>query len=57
MAKKLDEATRLLIDSLPELDDSTDAINLESEGSVEFKNVVFGYNPDKMIIKNLSFKN
>ena len=44
-----------LIDSSPELEDSENAVSLESKGSVEFKNVIFGYNQDRMIIKNLSF--
>ena len=44
-----------LIDSAPEIEDSENAISLESKGSVEFKNVIFGYNQDRMIIKNLSF--
>jgi ATP-binding cassette subfamily B protein len=37
--------------------DSKDPISLpEVKGRVEFENVVFGYNPDKKIIKNLSAK-
>ena len=45
-----------LIDSKPEMEDSLDAVEVDSVGNVEFKNVIFGYNPDKMIIKDLSFK-
>ena len=45
-----------LIDSPQEIKDREDAIEHESLGAVAFKNVIFGYNPDKMIIKNLSFE-
>ena len=46
-----------LIDATPETKDIDNAIELnEVEGNVEFKNVKFGYEPEKTIIHNLSFE-
>lgn len=44
-----------LIDAPRELEDSEDAIDLESNGSINFKNVIFSYTQEKTIIKDLSF--
>lgn len=44
-----------LIDAPRELEDSEDAIDLESKGSINFENVIFSYTPEKTIIKDLSF--
>ena len=45
-----------LIDATPELKDKDDAIHIENvNGEVEFKNVSFGYIPEKTIIHDLSF--
>ncbi len=45
----------LLIDESPELADAPDAYELKNvKGNIEFKNVRFGYNNDKTVIKNLS---
>lgn len=44
-----------LIDAPRELEDSEDAIDLESNGSINFENVIFSYTPEKTIIKDLSF--
>ena len=40
-----------------EIAETTDPVQLDKVfGSVEFKNVQFGYNPEEIIIKNFSFK-
>ena len=40
-----------------EVQDKPDAINLEDiDGSVEFKNVTFGYNRDQPVLRNVSFR-
>ena len=44
-----------LIDAPRELEDSEDAIDLESNGSINFENVIFSYTQEKTIIKDLSF--
>lgn len=44
-----------LIDAPRELEDSEDAIDLESKGSINFENVIFSYTQEKTIIKDLSF--
>ena len=37
--------------------DPKDPVNIENiKGSIEFKNVSFGYNPDEYVLKNVSFK-
>lgn len=44
-----------VMDELPEMPDGDDAIVLKDiKGEVIFNNVTFGYNPDKIILKNLS---
>ena len=44
-----------VMDELPEMPDGDDAIaNIDMKGEVVFTNVTFGYNPDKVILKNLS---
>lgn len=46
-----------LLDSEPEAEDAVNAHSIPSiKGDVVFENVVFGYNPDKIILKNLSFQ-
>lgn len=45
-----------IIDEEPEPADTFDAEALgETEGNVEIKNVTFGYNPEKIILKDVSF--
>ncbi len=44
-----------VMDEEPELADGKDAIDMpEMKGDVTFENVTFGYNPDKVILKNIS---
>jgi len=45
-----------VMDSEPEVEDATDATSEEHpiKGDVVFENVTFGYNPDKVILKNVS---
>ena len=44
-----------VLDEEPETEDDEKSINPEKiEGYVELKNVTFGYNPDKVILKNIS---
>ena len=44
-----------VMDELPEMPDGDDAIIMpDMKGEVVFNNVTFGYNPDKVILKNLS---
>lgn len=45
-----------VMDSDPEAEDATDATGEEHpiKGDVVFENVTFGYNPDKVILKNIS---
>lgn len=46
-----------ILDEAPEKEDAPDARTLESvTGEVDFKNVKFGYLPEKTIIKNLTLK-
>lgn len=46
-----------VLDVPVEVQDKSDAITLENtDGSVEFKNVTFGYNPDQPVLRNVSFK-
>lgn len=45
-----------LLDVLPEVKDSPDAIEIEHfEGKIEFKNVWFAYKPGEWILKDVSF--
>jgi ATP-binding cassette subfamily B protein len=44
-----------IMDEEPEPEDDKEAVVLEPmSGNVELKNVTFGYNPDKVILKNIS---
>ncbi len=44
-----------VMDEAPETPDSESAIDMpEMKGDVTFENVTFGYNPDKVILKNIS---
>jgi len=44
-----------VLDEQPEPEDAPDAVTLENiKGEVVLKNVTFGYNPDKVILKNIS---
>ena len=46
-----------ILDEESEKADKENALELKnSKGEVEFKNVVFGYSPDKTILKDVSFK-
>jgi ATP-binding cassette subfamily B protein len=45
-----------LIDTPPKIQDSEDAISMDSvEGQVEFEAVSFGYSQDRLVLKNVSF--
>lgn len=44
-----------VMDAEPEFSDAEDCADLETlEGRVDLKNVTFGYNPDKVVLKNIS---
>ena len=43
-----------VIDEEPEAIDQPDALTTPIEGMVELKDVSFGYNPDRMVLKNIS---
>lgn len=43
-----------LLDETEEIPDKADARTLENAGSVELKNISFGYTPEKMLLKNIS---
>jgi ATP-binding cassette subfamily B protein len=44
-----------VMDEAPETPDASDAIDMpDMKGDVVFENVTFGYNPDKVILKNIS---
>lgn len=44
-----------ILDAQPEPDDKENAVSFEGlKGNVELKNVFFGYNPDKTILKDIS---
>ena len=44
-----------IMDEAPELPDAPDASDMENmKGDVIFENVTFGYNPDRVILKNLT---
>ncbi len=46
-----------ILDEHPEKEDAPDAYVLEkTEGNVSFENVVFGYTPERMILKDVSFE-
>ncbi|MHA1105128.1 MAG: ABC transporter ATP-binding protein [Promethearchaeota archaeon] len=48
---------REILDSAPEIEDSPDAIPLESaKGEIVFENVSFGYTSEHRILKDISFK-
>ncbi len=46
-----------LLDTEPEAEDAVNALSLPSiQGNVTFEKVVFGYKPDKIILKDISFQ-
>lgn len=45
-----------IMDEEPEISDSEDAVNLDIKGNIELKDVWFGYNPDKTVLKGISLK-
>jgi len=48
---------REILDSAPEIEDSTDAISIKSlKGEIVFENVSFGYTSEHRILKDVSFK-
>ncbi len=48
---------REILDSAPEIEDSPDAISIESmKGEIVFENVSFGYTSEHRILKDVSFK-
>jgi len=45
-----------IMDEIPEAADANDAVPLiQVRGDVQFKDVVFGYDPDKVVLNNISF--
>ncbi len=45
-----------LLDTKPDFQDPPDAIKLENlKGKVEFRNLSFGYNPDKLVLRDINF--
>jgi len=45
-----------IMDEIPETADADDAVPLmQVKGDVQFKDVMFGYDPDKVILNNISF--
>jgi ATP-binding cassette subfamily B protein len=45
-----------IMDEIPEMADIADAVTLEKiKGDVQFNNVTFGYDRDKVVLKNISF--
>jgi ABC-type transport system involved in Fe-S cluster assembly fused permease/ATPase subunit len=45
-----------LLDEVKEVKDAPDALPmLPARGKIEFKNVTFSYNPERIILKDLSF--
>ena len=44
-----------VLDIVPEIIDSEDAIDIDLVGNIEFKNVWFGYTEDEWILKDVSF--
>lgn len=56
-ASAASERIFLLLDEEPEIEDSENAIEVDSfKGSIEFKNVWFAYKEDEWILKDVSFK-
>ncbi|NLL01260.1 MAG: ABC transporter, partial [Clostridiales bacterium] len=46
-----------IIDAIPELREKPDAVRMRTmEGNIELKNVTFGYEPHKPILKNINLK-
>lgn len=45
-----------IMDETPELPDSADAVDVKVEGKIELKDVWFGYDPDKMVLKGISLR-
>jgi ATP-binding cassette subfamily B protein len=46
-----------VIDTKPEISDSPDAVDIpDVKGKIEFRNVVFGYNKSKPVLKNINIK-
>ncbi len=46
-----------IIDAIPELREKPDAVRMKTmEGNIELKNVTFGYEPHKPILKNINLK-
>ncbi len=45
-----------LIQAETEIDENPDGYQANIKGEVEFKNVSFGYSPERLILKNISFK-
>ncbi len=46
-----------ILDEIPEIPDLPDAIPLKNvKGDIQFSNVMFGYDPDKIILKNISLR-
>ena len=47
---------RQVIESIPEILEDSNPVSAEAiEGDVDFKNVSFGYTPDNLVLKNISF--
>lgn len=58
-ADSMNSAQRMfeIIDAVPEITEKPDAVRLENlKGDIELKNVTFGYEPHKPVLKNVSMK-
>lgn len=44
-----------IIDATPDIAESKNAISIDLQGDIEFKNVSFGYEANKPVLKNISF--
>ena len=44
-----------IIDSKPDVVERADPVDLDIKGEITFNNVSFGYEPNKMVLKNISF--
>ncbi|MBN2310811.1 MAG: DUF1854 domain-containing protein [Candidatus Hydrogenedentes bacterium] len=45
-----------VLDETPEIEEATDAVDVEIQGSVAFRNVVFGYDPHIPVLHDVSFR-
>lgn len=45
-----------IIDAVPDIAEKTDAVELQLKGGVKLENVSFSYEPNKPVLKNVSFE-